>query len=173
MEAGSIAKAQTCPYWSSCSIQSEGRGRVSYRRKQQRSKIKIVSAGLETRRKDRGCTARIRIRVFRRGPCWDSVVGMLVLAREREAKVKVIAVANQKGGVGKTTVTRELSACCALRGYQTLVIDCDPQANLSASWVDPDIYRSLCSLPVSFDSAERLYLQCCPGIPDQPCPLCV
>ena len=55
--------------------------------------------------------------------------------------MKVIAVANQKGGVGKTTVTRELSACCALRGYQTLVIDCDPQANLSASWVDPDIYN--------------------------------
>lgn len=55
--------------------------------------------------------------------------------------MKVIAVANQKGGVGKTTVTRELSACCALRGYQTLVIDCDPQANLTASWVDPDVYN--------------------------------
>jgi chromosome partitioning protein len=55
--------------------------------------------------------------------------------------MRVIAVANQKGGVGKTTVTRELSACCALRGYQTLVIDCDPQANLTASWVDPDIYN--------------------------------
>ena len=55
--------------------------------------------------------------------------------------MKVIAVANQKGGVGKTTVTRELSACCALRGYQTLVIDCDPQANLTASWVEPDIYN--------------------------------
>ncbi len=55
--------------------------------------------------------------------------------------MKVIAVANQKGGVGKTTVTRELSACCALRGYQTLVIDSDPQANLTASWVEPDIYN--------------------------------
>lgn len=54
---------------------------------------------------------------------------------------KVIAVANQKGGVGKTTVTRELSACCALRGYQTLVIDCDPQGNLTQSWVDADVYE--------------------------------
>ena len=54
---------------------------------------------------------------------------------------KIIAVANQKGGVGKTTVTRELSACCALRGYQTLVIDCDPQGNLTQSWVDTDIYE--------------------------------
>lgn len=56
-----------------------------------------------------------------------------------------IAVANQKGGVGKTTVTRELSACCALRGYQTLVIDCDPQGNLTQSWVDADVYSSTLS----------------------------
>ena len=54
---------------------------------------------------------------------------------------KVIAVANQKGGVGKTTITRELSACCALRGYQTLVIDCDPQGNLTQSWIDADVYE--------------------------------
>ena len=54
--------------------------------------------------------------------------------------MKVIAVANQKGGVGKTTITREVSACCALRGYSTLTIDCDPQGNLTSSWVSPDIY---------------------------------
>ena len=53
----------------------------------------------------------------------------------------VIAVANQKGGVGKTTITRELSACFALRGYQVLAIDCDPQGNLTSSWVDSDIYE--------------------------------
>lgn len=52
----------------------------------------------------------------------------------------IIAVANQKGGVGKTTLTRELSACCALRGYNTLAVDCDPQGNLTSSWVSPDIY---------------------------------
>ena len=56
-----------------------------------------------------------------------------------------IAVANQKGGVGKTTVTRELAACCALRGLQTLAIDCDPQGNLTSSWIDADIYEATLS----------------------------
>jgi len=59
--------------------------------------------------------------------------------------VKTIAIANQKGGVGKTTVTRELSACCALRGFQTLAIDCDPQGNLTSSWVDPEVYEATLS----------------------------
>lgn len=59
--------------------------------------------------------------------------------------MKIIAIANQKGGVGKTTVCRELSACCALRGYQTLVIDCDPQGNLTQSWVDEEIYEATLS----------------------------
>lgn len=54
----------------------------------------------------------------------------------RTMKTKIIAVANQKGGVGKTTVTRELSACCALRGYTTLAIDADPQASMTKTWVD-------------------------------------
>lgn len=57
----------------------------------------------------------------------------------------VIAVANQKGGVGKTTVCRELSACCALRGYQVLTIDADPQGNLTSSWVDSDVYEATLS----------------------------
>lgn len=56
-----------------------------------------------------------------------------------------IAVANQKGGVGKTTLTRELAACCAIRGLQTLVIDCDPQGNLTSSWVGSDIYEATLS----------------------------
>jgi chromosome partitioning protein len=59
--------------------------------------------------------------------------------------MKVISIANQKGGVGKTTVCRELSACCALRGYQTLIIDCDPQGNLTSSWVDAEVYEATLS----------------------------
>jgi chromosome partitioning protein len=60
-------------------------------------------------------------------------------------KTIVIAVANQKGGVGKTTLTRELAACCALRGYQVLAIDADPQGNLTSSWVDADVYETTLS----------------------------
>jgi chromosome partitioning protein len=50
-------------------------------------------------------------------------------ASVRATMGKVYAVANQKGGVGKTTTTVNVAACIAEAGYETLVIDVDPQAN--------------------------------------------
>jgi len=62
--------------------------------------------------------------------------------------MKIIAIANQKGGVGKTTTSVNLGACLAEKGQKVIVLDLDPQAN-STSALDftpgehPSIYQSL------------------------------
>lgn len=60
---------------------------------------------------------------------------------------KILAIANHKGGVGKTTTTATVGAILANKGFNTLVVDLDPQANLTRSLLKSEpqttIYEAL------------------------------
>ncbi|MEA2563030.1 MAG: chromosome partitioning protein [Acidobacteriota bacterium] len=65
----------------------------------------------------------------------------LPVEQERVSIVHVISVINYKGGVGKTTLTANLGAELAFRGRRVLLLDLDPQASLTFSFIRPEEWR--------------------------------
>jgi chromosome partitioning protein len=86
----------------------------------------------------------------------------------------VYAIANQKGGVGKTTTAVNVAACIAEAGYATLLVDIDPQANATLALgvpkdIEPNIYDVLsggCDLDAAICETDIGQLKLVPAHPD-------
>src|SRR4249919_3697334 len=86
----------------------------------------------------------------------------------------IYAIANQKGGVGKTTTAVNAAACVAEAGYETLLVDVDPQCNATvglglAKDLEPNVYDVLAedaTLDEATHPTDIHGLAIVPSIPD-------
>ena len=81
---------------------------------------------------------------------------------------QIIAISNQKGGVGKTTTAMNLAVCMARQGNQVLLIDLDPQANLTKAWGIAEREHNVYSLILGDISHEEAMISLTPHLTPVP-----
>ena len=73
---------------------------------------------------------------------------------------KIIAIANQKGGVGKTTTAISFGGCLGVLEYKTLIVDADPQANATSGLgFDPQNTKNIYDCLINGVHPEELIIK--------------